>query len=116
MHGFPDVKVLKPLIGAELMQVCVGVNEVIFHFYPETTNIMVNAIDSFYENNSHVVTSAKKGLWFNNILESKIVDIIIYDKYRAGFVFSNGVKLTIIDDSKQYESVIFNFNGGTVVV
>lgn len=117
MHGFQDAKILHALVGAQLIQVCVGVNEIIFHFAPETTKITVNSIETFYRENKNLVENvANKGVIFFDILGSRIISVVTHGVYRVDLVFSSGDKVTLTDDSERYESIILEVSGKTIVV
>jgi hypothetical protein len=52
MHIFEKEKIVKKLIGREIIQICIGANELIFNFFPNGSLIIENLDEFFIENDS----------------------------------------------------------------
>jgi hypothetical protein len=112
MHGFPDAQTLNVLRGAELTQICLGKNEIILNFFPETTRITIVALDGFYEHNKNTFSDVVSLL---ELLGKSVVNINVISGSILDLSLSNGVVITLIDDSQQFESVIIETSQGKIV-
>ena len=54
MYGFSQLSAAS-LIGAELVQVCVGANEVILNFHPDGTRISIFDAERFFRTNGFML-------------------------------------------------------------
>ena len=110
MYGLKptDIDALKPLLRAEITQICVGPSDLQFNFHP-SGNVTVQGrcelIDSagqvvdVWEDNTH------SGMFrFPELLMTPVSDVVIDSPKSFVLQFANGMALRVIDNSEQYES------------
>jgi hypothetical protein len=106
MYGFSDSSELHSLLGAELLQICIGRNEVILNFFPDNTKITISSIDAFFRDNINILDGVFVNEGYNrNIIGDKISGITVQDRQHLLIEFSGGLNLLLTDDSEQYEAV-----------
>lgn len=103
MYGFPNINELKPLIGQTLVQISCTANQVIFEFDGKTRITC--------EKNFRLSEKAGKiidigipldNLYLLQLLDNKIEAVVGENKDCIVLRFSNGDKISLIDDC--YES------------
>jgi hypothetical protein len=99
---------LSPLIGKELIQVCIGLYQVILRF-TEELSITVQCLYYFNREGetfegSGEDPSISKNLVF--LLGNSIESAQIQEDNKLIINFSNNCRLTLVDDSESYESFI----------
>jgi hypothetical protein len=112
MYGFPSTDELRALEGAELVQICIGRNEIILNFFPESTSILVNSIEALLDNNSTVFYNINS---MNRLLGGRIIRTSALGTHQLEIHFTNGGTLRLIDDSDQFESVVIRTAGRVIV-
>ncbi len=117
MYGIPEDFDWSFMIGQEVLQICIGRNEVIINF----DNISITVECSF----AHSAES--KDADFDGILPLKATSLVSLIGYCPTRVirqsqqlleihFSNREKLSLNDDSLQYESFIVNGADGPLII
>lgn len=111
MNGFSFLREVSSFNGSELIQFCIGQNEVIMRFFPEKKEITYFNIETFIKDNVNI---------FDNIIqENKLFPLIgkkleiidfISDKVIT-LKFSNGTDIILRDNCEEYESATFEYDG-----
>lgn len=115
MKGFRDGKIFDPIKGHELTQVCIGANEVILRFHPDSS-ITVFSLDRFYEDNDEFINDVLKNNIEKSVFGKKIEDFHIENKQIAYLTLSENYKIKLTDDSEQYESIVVSGKFGDIVI
>jgi hypothetical protein len=107
MHGVPTDLDLSALEGAELIQVCLGFNDVQFHFRP-IGHISVVGRWEFFDDagvsaDHGMESEARPPYQLHRLLGENIVQITLAPE-AIDLRFGNGDRLRLNDDSEQYES------------
>jgi len=118
MYGLPKNVDLAFLKGKELLQVCLGENEVIMNFF-EATSITIQTTIYHYEEDrlvgvfGNAPASAATVVRF---LGHTIADFQTSEDGTLRLKFSNGESLEIRDEDKHYECYLIGHQGKMVVV
>lgn len=114
MYGFPDNDALSFLRGAELSQICIGKNEIIFNFIPEGIRITITSLGEFYYYNRKHFSSIENII---RLIGKKIDSLETSDnKKRLEINLSDKDNIVLIDDSHQFESIIIEAKNNTLVI
>lgn len=122
MYGVPANLDLSLLEGAELTQVCLGRFDVQFHFHPVGEITVTGRWELFDMAGSLIDQDKSEGprppFQLHRLLGQQIVGITIAAPEYLEFAFSNGDRLRLIDNSKQYESFTIDLHtqSGMIVV
>jgi len=110
MYGLKptDIDALKPLLGAEITQICVGPADIQFNFHPRG-NVSVQGRCELIERSGEVIDvweeSSRPGLFrFPELLMSPVSEVRIDSPKSFVLSFENSLALRVIDNSEQYES------------
>jgi len=118
MYGLPEKTDLSFLKGKQLLQVCIGYNEVILHFDGHTS---INA----QTNIGHSSDRPQSAIYETSIAAAPVLVRFLHESVANASVvrpgtlvleFSNGENLEFYDTSSQYESYQINHDGKTIVV
>jgi hypothetical protein len=107
------------LIGKRLQQVCLGVNEIILNFYPETAITVYNKAELIVKQNHYEWVSEKKqDKYFpvQLILEEQISKVDKIPNNNLKLNFANKIELILFDEFSSFESVTINHNGDVYVI
>jgi hypothetical protein len=113
LHGFGTDHDYDGLLGNELIQICIGNNEIILRFHNGNA-VSVYSLDSFLERNSFLkddLLSLRPSSIFGSEVNGTEVD-----GDTLVLSLSNGRRFEIVDDSKQYESALIEINGKSIAV
>jgi hypothetical protein len=110
MYGLKptDIGALKPLLNAEITQICVGPHDIRFNFHPQG-NVSVQGRCELVDSTGRVVEvreeSTRSGTFrFPELLMTPVVDAVIESAKSFVLTFRNGMALRAVDNSQQYES------------
>src|SRR5262249_27540016 len=118
MYGLPEKTDLSFLKGKQLLQVCIGYNEVILHF---DGNVSINAQTDIGHSSRGVQTTIYKtsiaaAPMLVHFLHESVTNASATAPGTLVLEFSNGETLEIQDSSPQYESYTINYCGKIIVV
>jgi hypothetical protein len=116
MNNFPNFLSKSPLIGAELVQVCIGLNEIILHFYPDGISITILNMDNFLHQNAIWLKSLLSGDEGRSPFGKTIKEFFIVNQNTAQVLLSNGDKIILEDNNPAFEAVVFKLFDETYVV
>lgn len=118
MYGIPKDLPLQRFVGDNLSQISIGVDGIHFNFdkagtisvfgYWELQDKEGSLIDKAYEN------SVRKYYRIHMILNGEVISSSLNAPSSFTLNFKSGHKLSIFDDSKQYES--FSIEPGGIIV
>jgi hypothetical protein len=110
MYGLKptDIDALKPLIKAEITQICIGPHDIQFNFHPRG-NVSIQGRCELLDSAGQVVEvweeSTRSGTFrFPKLLMSSVVDALIDSPKSFVLTFENGMALRAVDNSDKYES------------
>jgi hypothetical protein len=118
MYGLAENTDLSFLKGKQLLQVCIGCNEVILHF---DRDLSINAQTDIGHSSGKVLSAVYKtpiaaAPVLVRFLHESVVNASVVLPGTLILEFSNGEGLEIHDASSQYESYQINYDGKTIVV
>ncbi len=118
MYGLPQDTDLTFLKGKQLLQVCIGYNEVILHF---DGNVTITAQTEIGHNSGRELSAIYKTAIpaapaLVRFLHESVLNASVVSPGTLKLDFSNGEGLEIYDTSSQYESYQINYEGRTIVV
>ena len=116
MNGFNQMGAGDFLLGAELIQVCVGANEVILNFYPDGTSVTVFDVAGFLLNNKFMFEPLVGIQRQIRQIGKKVTGFTIINDNTAMIVMSDGAEIVLKDDSPKFEAVTFQHDGKVAVV
>ena len=111
MNGFEFIRGLSSFNGTELIQICIGQNEIIMRFFPEKKTITLFNIDTFINDNNKFIKNFSIGQKLIPIIGEKLDIIDFISDKKVVLKFSDGTDIILRDDSEQYESVTFECDG-----
>lgn len=118
MYGIPEGLDLTFLHGRELVQVCLGLHQVQFHFRPDATLAVEGAWELFdaagHELDRNEPRSRSKPFQFHRVLGRSVVASEIRSPHWFTLYFDSGESLRVFDNSAEYES--FSIQPGDIVV
>ena len=113
MYGVPKDLDLTYLHGAELIQVCLGVHQVQFHFHPRGILSVEGEWELRAADDSELDRSEPpprtRPFELHRLLGPKVTDTVLAPPNWLAIRFERGELLRVFDDSEQYES--FNIDG-----
>jgi hypothetical protein len=112
MYKFKTDLNLSHLIKDELIQICIGENELIFNFH-SNNSITILGEWSLINKECHEIDkceehSNRKAYYIHNLLGKKIEAYNIVNPSQLNLNFEGGYTLEIYDDSDQYESCLIS--------
>lgn len=117
MYGLSKERDLSFLLGSELLQVCIGRNEVILNF---TADIAITVMSAFSVRNLESVRDFDEpmagALEWVQLLHDTVVEASATDGGGLELRFASGRSVTLLDDSPQFESFWIRFSGGEIIV
>lgn len=118
MNGVPANLDLAFLHGAELVQVCLGLHQLQFHFHP-VGSISVEGGWELQDTDGRVIDLRQDGpdrpaYQLHRLLGCRVVDSRVAAPHWFALRFGNGMTLRVFDDSPQSES--FQIEPGGVIV
>lgn len=116
MYGFNQVRGDALMIGSELLQVCIGGNEVILNFYPEGDSVMIYGLDKFIKDNKFMFESLTGVHPRIRQIGKRVSQFSVVSNNVAYLTMSDGSEIVLRDDSDEFESVTFNHRGRMIVV
>lgn len=118
MYGLPKNIDLSFLVGRELLQVCIGSNDLILHF-DDRVSILITS-------NCHWKSISGVGVEIDSYAESanmicrplgsKILNATSDESGTLSMKFSNGDAFMLFDDSQQFESYVIECPDRRIVV
>ena len=114
MYGVKDNAIFQLIIGAELIQVCFGQNDLLLNFL-EDIAITVLVDIGLTESDFLPVHPNSASHFFVSLLGKKISDVVLLDEKTIEIKFNDAV-FQIKDDSEQFESMSFRFKDQLVVI
>ena len=118
MYGLEKSLNLQFLIGRELLQLCIGLCQVIMRF-SEDTSISIECDLRFTGKNGEIIyllDIPESSKYLFCLLGMEIVDVMKKDAGDLTLVFSNGFELTLIDSNESTESYTITTPEQEVVV
>lgn len=117
MYGFNQIESDSFIVGSELMQICLGANEIILNFFPYGTSINIFNVDSFIYHNNLILENliSINDRKINNI-GSKVERLNILNNNAAILIMTDGSEIVLLDDSSDYESMTFQCSEIIIVV
>ena len=110
MYGLKptDINALKPLLKAEITQICVGPHDIQFNFHP-SGNVSVQGRCELVDSAGQVIEvweeSTRSGAFrFPELLMTPVSDVVIDSPKSFVLTFANGMALRVVDNSEQFES------------
>jgi hypothetical protein len=110
MYGLKpnDIDALKPLLKAEITQICVGPYDIQFNFHP-SGNVSVEGRCELVDSTGRVIEiwedSTRSGTFrFPELLMTPVSNVVIDTPKSFILTFANGMALRVVDNSEQYES------------
>ena len=117
MYRMPKKERLNSLLSKELIQVCIGCNEVIFHFEDNCSIMVSSCIRHITKENEFLYEKLWIGeIHLNTLLGSKILETAILDDKSLAVHFSNGSSIVLFDDDDNYEAIKFDIDGDIIIV
>jgi hypothetical protein len=116
MYGFGEMRSDNSLVGAELIQVCFGLNEIILRFHPEHLSITVLSRDNFIDKNPSFIRKTLGKNRAGSVFGSTVEEFVVIDDNTACLNLSCGERTILEDDSSEFEAVIFSFGSKSIVV
>lgn len=116
MYGLPSTVDLSFLNGIHLLQVCVGVNEVILNFYPDVT-ITITSCFHILDNGVKMESRSSRNCTISKLIDLLDETVIDVKGERCGtlrIAFSGGAVIVLMDDSPEFES--YTIRHGDVVI
>ena len=118
MYGVPANLDLSRFVGATLIQLGVGEFQIQFHFHPDSS-ISVEGRWEVRDSTGVLGDKAKEnaqrtGLYIHFLLGRKIGQYTVDAPRSFSLTFETGHKLTVFDDSREYES--FSIQPGDIFV
>jgi hypothetical protein len=118
VYGVPATLDLTFLHGAELIQVCLGLHEVQFHFHP-VGSISVATGWELYDPDGARIDHAERAFprpafELHRLLGQKVTGTEVSAPSHIDVLFGRGERLRLVDNSEQHES--FTIEPGRVVV
>lgn len=118
MYGLPKNIDLSHLLQRELLQVCIGFNDLILRF-DERILITITG-ECSYITNDEVVTEiesyCQSANLFCRLLGNKILEVIAQESGNLSLKFSNRDILMLRNDSTQFESFVIESPSGNIIV
>jgi hypothetical protein len=107
LYGLPANLDLSFLVGAELIQVCLGLHQVQFHFHPVGSISVEGGWELLEEGNC--IDRRHHGperppYQLHRLLGRKVVRSEISPPHEFALVFDSGEMLRVFDDSRAHES------------
>ncbi|MBL1180479.1 MAG: hypothetical protein HND27_05170 [Bacteroidetes bacterium] len=117
MHGLPKNTDLNFLIGQDLIQVCIGENDLLLNFSENCTIEILSTCKlvqgkKILKIESYPVSASL----LCSLIGSKVVSYEISDQGALMLSLNNDAFLTIYDDSDNYESYIIKYSDKEIVV
>jgi hypothetical protein len=115
MHGVPTDLPVQRFVGDYLSQVCIGMDGVHFAFGRAGT-ISVGGNWELHDRDGNLVDGAcdhndRKAYYLHVIFNEDVTASSIEPPLSFSLTFANGHRLTVYDDSPQYESFAIQPNG-----
>ena len=120
MYGVPADLAIHRFVGASLESISIGVASIHFNFGC-TGTISVAGLWQLHDANRMLIDQAqhhenRDGYRIHSILIADVTSCEIDPPSSFTLTFSTGHRLTIVDDTPQYESCIVYFKGGPEVI
>jgi hypothetical protein len=116
MNGFDQNTNLKAYIGSELLQLCIGSNEIILNFFPDGNRITVYNPQAFVLNNIFLFEPLLGFQRRINQIGKTVTGFSVLSSKSAHLTMSDGSVISFKDDSPDFEAVTFEYDGHTIVV
>lgn len=116
MYGFEQVRNLPLMVGSELLQVCIGGNEVILNFFPDGDSVMIYGVDRFVEDNRFMFEQLLGSYPRIRQIGKKVVRFTVKSNEVAYMTMSDGSEIVLKDDSAEFEAVTFHHRERVVIV
>ena len=119
MYGLPKNVDLTFLLRKKILQVCIGFNEIIFHFDEDRVSICIQSTCAYQSEDGTVVQIENYPISASTlckVLGEPIIQVHGEESGALKLKFSNGSTLTIYDDDKQYESYQIKHGDKVIVV
>lgn len=116
MNGFRQIKDKKFFVGSELLQICIGENEIIFNFFPDGNSITIFNVSDFLSDNELLLQPIINYQGIISQIGKTVIDFTIIDNNTAMLKMSSGDEVIFKDDSVEFEAITFRCRGQTIVV
>lgn len=116
MYGLPEDFDSSVFVGRNLVQVCIAINQVTFHF---DNDIQITTLTEFIFTNPDKRYSSEPGnvsIEFLSLLETPVSSAIVADRGTLALEFEGNRRLIFPDTSEQYESYSIIHAGHTTIV
>lgn len=108
MHGFSEDLKLEGVVGSEIQQICLGRYDVQFLF-GSGTRICVQSLVEVFAGEELVSTWEEERNWtttaFQKLMNETVDSYAVLSKQTMEIRFQNGLRLSLHDNSTQYESL-----------
>jgi hypothetical protein len=118
MYGLDPEIDISFLIAREMIQVAIGLHQIIFAFDENVTLSVEGKFEYRSSSGSSVWTPGASSAAASTValLGKKITDVHRHDRSLLELLFSSGDRLLVFDVSKEYESYQITRPGETIVV
>jgi hypothetical protein len=116
MFGLPKDFPYEQIRGAKLLQVCIGMHDIIFNFTDNISISINSSIESGLSDHIRYIDFRKSAAEVSKLIDESISNASSSNGRDLELLFSNGHVLKIIDDSSEYESYIVNLKSKLIVV
>jgi hypothetical protein len=116
MYGFDRIRDKPLMVGSELLQVCIGGNEVILNFYPDGQSVMVYGVEKFVGDNMFLFEALTSSYPRIRQIGKSVSRFRVESNDVAYLVMSDGSEILLRDDSEEFESMTFTHEGLTIAV
>ncbi len=118
MHGLPPDADLPFLLGAQLIQVCIGENETILRLHPDVSIMIASQVCASGED-GRVTTldeSRDGGAALLSVLGAQIIDAKLVPPGTLRLAWSSGVVVDVLDSWPDYGSYTIEHGDAVIVV
>jgi hypothetical protein len=119
MYGLPLNTDVGFLIGAHLIQVCIGENDVVLNLHPDASVMIAGSIrvdSSEHETTKTLEKSADIGLTLVPMLGDEILEARVLPEGTLRLTLSSGSALELLDSWDQFESYTIKSGARVIVV
>ena len=116
MYGIPKTTDFSFLLGKMVEQVCLGQNQTQIHLDDANISIECRHVLFVAEGSREIVWDEFPSEGISKLLGQTLSGVTIRDSGALEFTFSQGDRLSLFGDSKQYESFQINCGDREIIV
>ncbi len=119
MYGVPVDLPLQSFVGQEFSQICIGSFQVQLHC-PDTGWISIEGKWELRDKSGEMIDVnqehiERKSYQLHRIINVPVTGFVVDPPRSFTLFFETGLRLTVFDDSKQYESFVLYLEGGDIL-